>query len=53
MIERQMREFRKRTRKISIFPNEGSAMRLFGAMILELSDKWLCDRKNYLNMQRY
>ena len=53
MIERQMREFRKRTRKISIFPNEGSAMRLFGAMILELSDKWLCDKKNYLNMQRY
>ncbi|MCL5271005.1 MAG: IS256 family transposase [bacterium] len=52
MIERQMREFRKRTRKVSIFPNEGSAIRLFGAMILELSEKWQGEEKRYLNMER-
>jgi transposase-like protein len=52
MIERQMREFRKRTRKVSIFPNEGSCVRLFGAMCLELSEKWQGEDKRYLNMER-
>jgi len=52
MVERQMREFRKRTRKVSIFPNEGSALRLFGAMMVELSDQWLGEQKRYLNMER-
>lgn len=52
MIERQNREFRKRTRKVSIFPNEGSAVRLFGAMCLELSEKWQGEEKRYLNMER-
>lgn len=52
MIERQNREFRKRTRKVSIFPNESSCIRLFGAMILELSEKWQSEDKRYLNMER-
>jgi len=52
MIERQNREFRKRTRKVSIFPNEGSAIRLFGAMCVELSEKWQGEEKRYLNMER-
>ncbi len=52
MIERQNREFRKRTRKVSIFPNEGSAVRLYGAMCVELSEKWQSEPKPYLNMER-
>lgn len=52
MIERQNREFRKRTRKVSIFPNEGSCLRLFGAMCLELSEQWQGEQKRYLNMER-
>ena len=52
MIERQNREFRKRTRKVSIFPNEGSAVRLYGAMCLELSEQWQGEEKRYLNMER-
>jgi transposase-like protein len=52
MLERQNREFRKRTRKVSIFPNEGSTMRLYGAMCLELSEKWQGENKRYLNMER-
>jgi len=52
MIERQNREFRKRTRKVSIFPNEGSAARLYGAMCLELSERWQGEDKRYLNMER-
>jgi transposase-like protein len=52
MIERRNREFRKRTRKVSIFPNEGSCIRLFGAMCLELSEQWQGEAKRYLNMER-
>lgn len=52
LIERQMREFRKRTRKVSIFPNEGSALRLFGALCLELSEKWQSEERDFLNMSR-
>lgn len=52
MLERQMREFRKRTRKVSIFPNEGSGVRLFGALCLELSEHWQSEEKRYLNMER-
>jgi len=52
MIERQNREFRKRTRTVSIFPNEGSCIRLFGAMCIELSEKWQSEEKRYLNMER-
>lgn len=51
-IERQNREFRKRTRKVSIFPNEGSAERLYGAMCLELSEKWQGETQRFLNMGR-
>lgn len=52
MLERQMREFRKRTRKASIFPNEGSCIRLFGAMCIELSERWQGEPRRYLNMER-
>lgn len=52
ILERQMREFRKRTRKVSIFPNESSCERLFGAMCLELSEKWLAEEQRFLNMER-
>lgn len=52
MLERQNREFRKRTRTVSIFPNEGSCIRLFGAMCIELSEKWQSEEKRYLNMER-
>lgn len=52
MIERQNREFRRRTRNVSIFPNEASCIRMFGAMCLELSEKWQGEEKRYLNMER-
>lgn len=52
LVERQNREFRKRSRKVSIFPNESSCLRLFGAMCQELSEKWQGEPKRYLNMER-
>jgi transposase-like protein len=52
MVERQNREFRKRTRKVSIFPNESSCIRLFGALMVELSKQWQGEPQTYLNMDR-
>jgi transposase-like protein len=52
MLERQMREFKSRTRKVSIFPNESSCIRLFGALCLEISEAWQGETKRFLNMER-
>jgi putative transposase len=51
MIERQNRELKRRTRKVSIFPNEDSVIRLFGAMLIDIDEKWQSETKVYLNME--
>lgn len=52
MLERQMREFKRRTRVVSIFPNTAAAERLFGAMMIELDEKWATEPKRYINTDR-
>lgn len=47
--ERLNREIRRRTRVVSIFPNEGSCLRLVSAVLMEISDDWE-GGKVYLNM---
>lgn len=47
--ERLNREIRRRTRVVSIFPNEASCLRLASAILLEISDEWE-GGKVYLNM---
>jgi transposase-like protein len=39
-LERLNRELKKRTRKVSIFPNEASLVRLYGAMLMEIDEGW-------------
>ena len=51
-IERLNEEVRRRDRVIRIFPNEESANRLLGAVLMELDEKWLAGRK-YLDMEDY
>lgn len=52
MLERLNRELKKRTRKVSIFPNEGSLVRLYGAMLMEIDEGWGTEERRYLNMER-
>ena len=39
-IERLNREILRRTKVVSIFPNEASCLRLISAILVETSDEW-------------
>ena len=51
-IERLNQEIRRRERVIRIFPNEASAIRLIGALLIEQDEKWSTGRK-YFEMEVY
>lgn len=51
-IERLNEEVRRRERSIRIFPNEASAMRLIGAVLMEQDEVWSEGRK-YFDMAEY
>jgi putative transposase len=51
-VERLNQEVRRRERVIRIFPNEASAIRLLGALLMEQSEKWQTGRK-YFEMDQY
>ena len=51
-LERLNEEIRRRERVIRIFPNRESALRLIGALLMEIDEKWACGKK-YLNMTDY
>src|SRR5690606_41917817 len=52
-VERLNAEIRRRERVIRIFPNRESALRLIGALLIELDEKWRTERRLYLNMTEY
>jgi transposase-like protein len=51
-VERLNEEIRRRERVIRIFPNRESVVRLIGALLMELDDKWTSGKK-YLDMTEY
>jgi len=51
MIERLMRELKRRTRVVGIFPNVASLERLIGAQLLEMDEQWHLEEKRYLVME--
>jgi len=53
MMERVMREIKRRTNVVGIFPNDPSADRLIGAQLMEYHEKWACERARYLDLERY
>ena len=52
MMERLMREIKRRTRVVGIFPNAASSDRLIGAQLLERHETWQCEKMRYLAMDR-
>jgi putative transposase len=40
MLERLIREVKRRTRVVTIFPNEASCLRLITAFLMEKSEEW-------------
>lgn len=46
--EHMNKEIKRRTRKVGIFPNEASCLRLITAVVMEISDEWLVG-KRYLS----
>lgn len=51
-LERLNEEVRRRERVIRIFPNRESVIRLIGALLMELDEKWAAGRR-YLDMDDY
>lgn len=51
MIERVMKEIKRRTNVVGIFPNEAAADRLIGAHLLDRHETWQCEKSRYLVME--
>lgn len=51
MVERLNKELKRRTRVATLFPNEGSCLRLVSAVAMEISDEWETGRV-YLTMEQ-
>lgn len=51
ILERVMREIKRRTQVVGLFPNEESCDRLVGAHLLERHDTWQCESARYLRME--
>ena len=49
-LERVNEEIKRRTRVVGIFPNDGSIVRLVGAMMLEQNDEWSLNRR-YMQLE--
>ncbi len=48
MMERVMREIKRRTNVVGIFPNTAACDRLIGAHLLERHETWQCEEKRYI-----
>jgi transposase-like protein len=49
MVERLNQEFRRRSRVVRIFPDEGSCVRLMSALAIEFNEEWM--ERRYLDME--
>ena len=49
LMERISKELKRRTRVVTLFPNETSLLRLVSAVLMEISEEWESE-KTYLGM---
>jgi transposase-like protein len=50
LLENIMKQLKKRTRVVGVFPNRASCDRLIGSQLLELHEQWLTESMPYFNM---
>lgn len=48
MVERLMRELKRRTRVVGVFPNVAALERLVGAVLLEIDEDWSSEAARYI-----
>lgn len=53
MLERLMRELKRRSRVVSIFPNEASLIRLLGSVLLEIHEDWGGEAAAYIDLSAH
>jgi putative transposase len=51
LLENIMKQLKKRTRVVGVFPNAASCDRLIGSQLLELHEKWQTEERPYFNME--
>lgn len=51
LLENMMRQLKKRTKVVGVFPNRASCARLIGSQLLELHEQWQTEPKAYINME--
>lgn len=51
LLERLMREIKRRIRVVGIFPNAPSCDRLVGAQLVEIHESWQCERARYITFE--
>lgn len=51
LLENIMRQLKRRTAVVGVFPNRASCDRLIGAQLLELHEQWQTEGKAYFNME--
>lgn len=49
MLERVNEEIRRREKVIRIFPNEASALRLIGTILIDLNEEWITSDRQYIS----
>ncbi len=52
MLERLNSEIRRREKVVRIFPNEASAIRLIGAVLIDINEEWKTSSRQYIKYTR-